>query len=173
MTTLKYAPYNLTGNLTTGNLSTGNVTSTSVTSNTLTSNTLTMAAAIENAVLVAAAPVAAQTIYASNGSLQYFTTAATTNWIPNFTYSSANTLNSVLSVGQTMTFAILVTNGYPAAYYSNTANIDGTNVGVTQYWQSNLIPTYGNTNGIDAYAYTIIKTSSTPTYTLLASQTQF
>jgi len=168
MTTLKYAPYNLTGNLTTGNLSTGNVTSTS-----LTSNTVTMSAAIENAYLIASAPLSAQTFYAANGSLQYFTGITNTNWNSNFTYSPTVSLNTVLGFGQTISFAVLVTNGTPLAYYSNTANVDGTSTGVTVYWQNNVVPINGYANGIDSYAYTIIKTSATPTYTVLASQTRF
>jgi hypothetical protein len=163
MTTLKYAPYNFTGNLTTGNISTISVTS----------NVVTMTAAVENVFLIPSAPLAAQTFYSVNGSIQYFTSVANTNWIPNFTYSPSVNLNSTLNVGQAITYAILATNGTPVAYYANTANVDGSSSGVTVYWQNGSAPTTGYINGIDSYTYTIIKTSSTPTYTVLATQTRY
>ena len=56
---------------------------------------------------------------------------------------------------------------------SGTITIDGTATGVTTYWQGGTAPSKGYASGIDAYTYTIIKTASTPTYTILASQTQF
>jgi hypothetical protein len=91
------------------------------------------------------------------------------NWNPNVAFSSGTTLNSALATGQTITFAMLVTQG-ATAYYSNTIYIDGS--AVTPKWQGNSAPTAGNASGIDGYSYTIIKTGSA-TYTVLASQTQY
>jgi hypothetical protein len=46
-------------------------------------------------------------------------------------------------------------------------------VSVTPKWQGGTAPTSGNINSIDTYTYTIIKTAATPTYVMLAAQTQF
>lgn len=126
----------------------------------------------ETANLVAAAINSANVAYLANGAVQYYTTAAGANWTQQLTHSAGTTLNSVLSVGQAVSFAILVTQG-GTAYFSNTINIDGSTNGVTVYWQGNTAPTAGHTNCIDVYSYTVIKTAATPTYTVLAGQTQF
>jgi hypothetical protein len=50
--------------------------------------------------------------------------------------------------------------------------IDGVSTNVTLKYQGGSAPSSGNT-GIDVYAFTAIKTTTTPAYTLLVSQTQF
>jgi hypothetical protein len=79
-------------------------------------------------------------------------------------------LDSLLSVGDSITVAFAVTQG-ATAYYPTAFQIDGS--AVTPKWQGGSAPAGGNASGIDAYMYTIIKTAATPTYTVLASQTQF
>jgi hypothetical protein len=76
-----------------------------------------------------------------------------------------------MSVGQSMTMAILSTNG-GTAYYPTSVQINGTTSGVTTKWQGGTAPTAGNASSIDVYTYTIIKTASA-TFTVLASQTKF
>jgi hypothetical protein len=56
------------------------------------------------------------------------------------------------------------------AYYLNTYQIDGSSV--TPEWQGGSAPSSGNSNSIDAYVFTIIKTAAS-TYTVLASQGQY
>jgi hypothetical protein len=76
-------------------------------------------------------------------------------------------------VGQSATIAILALQGATPYYMNGTLTIDGTSTGVTTYWQGNAAPSKGNAVGYDVYTYTVIKTAATPTYTVLASATQF
>lgn len=122
--------------------------------------------------IVAASVPSAVSVYVSNQSVIYYTVSALNNFTVDIRHSSSVTLNSVLSVGQSITVALLVTNG-GTPYYNTAITIDGTTVGLTTYWQGNLTPVSGHANGIDSYTYTVIKTASTPTYTVLASQTYY
>jgi hypothetical protein len=106
----------------------------------------------------------------TNNAVAYYTANSTGNWTLNFRGSSAVTLNTMIPVGRSMTFAILATNG-ATAYYPNVIQIDGTTV--TPKWQGGTAVTAGNINSIDSYSFTIIKTAATPTYTVLAAQTKF
>lgn len=103
-------------------------------------------------------------------SVLYYTTNASANWTVNLRASSGTSLNTAMSTGQSVTVAFLVTQG-GTAYYNNVVQVDGTTSGVTTRWQG-AAPVSGNTNGIDVYTYTIIKTGSA-TFTVLASQTKF
>jgi len=87
----------------------------------------------------------------------------------NFRGDGSTTFDSIMATGESMTFAILATQG-ATPYYFNTIQIDGT--GVTPKYQGGTTPTAGNASGIDSYSFTIIKTGSA-TFTVLASQTQF
>jgi len=100
----------------------------------------------------------------------YYTTNASANWTLNIRGNSGTTLSSLLAVGDAITVVFLATNG-ATAYYPTVYQIDGS--AVTPKWQGGLAPTAGNASSIDAYSLTIIKTASTPTYTVLASQTKF
>jgi hypothetical protein len=77
-----------------------------------------------------------------------------------------------LAIGQSITIAILTTQGSTAYYNNATPQIDGTSTGVTIKWQGGTAPTAGNANEIDVYTFVIIKTAAS-TYTVLASQTKF
>jgi hypothetical protein len=103
-------------------------------------------------------------------SVLYYTTSASANWTVNFRASSGTSLNTLMSTGQSMTVAFLVTQG-ATAYYNNVVQVDGTATGVTTRWFGGA-PTAGNASGIDSYRYLIIKTGSA-TFTVLASNTQF
>lgn len=104
-------------------------------------------------------------------SVVYFTSNASANWTINLRGNGTTTLNTLLSTGQAITVAHLVTNG-GTAYYNNVVQVDGTTSGVTTRWQGGAAPTTGNANSIDVYTYTIIKTGSA-TFTVLASQTRY
>ena len=82
-------------------------------------------------------------------------------------------MNSALAVGQSVTIAIMATQGATPYYMNGTLTVDGSSTGVTTRWQNGSAPAAGNASGIDIYTYSIIKTASTPTYTVLASMTQF
>jgi hypothetical protein len=103
-------------------------------------------------------------------SVIYYTSNASANWTVNFRAASGVSLDSLMSTGQSMTVAFLVTQG-ATAYYNNSVQIDGTTSGVTTRWLGGA-PTAGNASGIDSYRYLIIKTAGA-TFTVLASNTQF
>jgi hypothetical protein len=103
-------------------------------------------------------------------SVLYYTSNASANWTVNFRASSGTSLNTLMSTGQSMTVAFLVTQG-STAYYNSSVQIDGTTSGVTVRWLGGA-PAAGNASGIDSYRYLIIKTGSA-TFTVLASNTQF
>jgi hypothetical protein len=108
--------------------------------------------------------------YVSNGAVQYWTSNTVANTVLNFTWSSSTTMNTAMSVNDSITIAAVITNG-TTAYYPTGYQIDGTYV--TPKWQANTTPTGGNASSTDVYGLTIIKTAATPTYVVLASQTQF
>jgi len=74
-----------------------------------------------------------------------------------------------MSVGESMSFAILMSEG-TTAYYLNAYQVDGSSV--TPKWSGGDAPTAGNASSIDIYTFTLIKTASA-TFTVLAAQNQF
>jgi hypothetical protein len=107
---------------------------------------------------------------AATQSVLYYTTNASANWTLNIRGTSGTTLNSMLATGDSITVVFLNTNG-ATAYYPTVYQIDGS--AVTPKWQGGTAPSAGNASSIDSYSLTIIKTASTPTYTVLGSQTRF
>ena len=101
----------------------------------------------------------------------YYTTAATAQFTVNFRGSSSTALNTMLSIGDSMTSAFLNTNG-TTAYFTTFVTVDNTSTNVVTKWQGGSAPTAGNASAIDTYAFTIIKTAAS-TFTVFASQTQF
>ena len=102
-------------------------------------------------------------------SVLYYTSNASANWTVNVRGSSGTSLNTVMSTGESMTIAFLVTQG-STAYYASAFQVDGS--AVTPKWQGGTAPTAGNASSIDAYVYTIVKTGSAA-FTVFASQTKF
>jgi len=103
-------------------------------------------------------------------SVIYYTSNASANWTVNFRASSGTSLNTAMATGQSVTVVFLVTQG-TTAYYNNAITIDGNSV--TPKYQGGTAWSSGNASGIDAYSYTIVKTASTPTYSVFVSQIQF
>jgi hypothetical protein len=104
-------------------------------------------------------------------SVLFYTTNASANWTVNLRGSAGTSLDTLLSTGQAITVAFLVTNG-ATAYYNTTVQVDGTTSGVTTRWQGGTAPTAGNASSVDVYSYTIIKTAAA-TFSVFASQTRF
>jgi hypothetical protein len=98
-----------------------------------------------------------------------YTTDASGNWTLNIRGDGSNTLNSIMDTGESLTVAHIVKQG-GTAYYNSAVQVDGS--GVTPEWQGGSAPTGGNTNSLDVYTYTVIKTADA-TFTVLAAQTQF
>lgn len=103
---------------------------------------------------------------AATQGVLYYTSDATANWTLNVRGASGTTLNSMLSVGDSITVSFLVTNG-STAYYQTAFNIDGS--AVTPKYSGGTAPASGNASAIDAYTYTIVKTAATPTYTVFGA----
>lgn len=101
----------------------------------------------------------------------FYTTNASGNWTLNFRGSSGTSLNTLMTTGESLTAAFLVTNG-ATAFYNTTVQVDGTASGVTTRWQGGTAPTQGNASSVDAYTYTIIKTANA-TFSVFAAQTRF
>jgi len=99
----------------------------------------------------------------------YYTTDASANWTVNVRADGSNTLNSIMSIGETLTVVFLTTQG-STAYYNSAFQVDGSSV--TPKWQGGSAPTEGTASGVDAYTYTIIKTADA-TFTVLASLVDF
>jgi hypothetical protein len=102
-------------------------------------------------------------------SVLYYTSNASANWTVNFRASSGFSLDTIMSTGQSVTAAFLVTQG-AVAYYNSAVQVDGSSV--TPEWQGGTAPAAGNASSVDVYMYTIVKTGSA-TFTVFASQTRF
>ena len=105
----------------------------------------------------------------ANGSVWYYTTAASGNFTINVRTSNTVALNTTLGIGESVTVVFLNTNG-ATAYYASAFQVDG--VAVTPKWQGGTAPTAGNASSIDAYTYVIVKTASA-TFTVLGSVVKF
>lgn len=126
-------------------------------------------ALMESANVTATAPVANVNIDLSTRAIQYWTSNAANNFTLNFRANSSVSLNTMMTTGNTITTAVMVTNGSPA-YYPSAVQIDGT--GQTIKWQNGSAVSAGNTSALDIYTFTILKTGSA-TYTVLGTQTKF
>lgn len=124
---------------------------------------------LETATITAAAPSATTNFDVVTQSVQYYTTNNANNWTLNLRGSGSVTMNNFMSTGQSLTIALLTTNG-ATPYYMTAIQVDG--VGQTIKWQGGTTPTSGNASAIDVYSVTLVKTASA-TYTVLAAQTQF
>ena len=150
---------------------------------TLTNKTLTSpainTATISNGVVVAPEERCTVSATAATGTVNFdaltqgtlfYTTNASANFTLNFRGNSTTTLNSILTTGDSISLVFLNTNG-ATAYYPTVFQIDGS--AVTPKWSGGSAPAAGNASSIDAYSFTIIKTASTPTYTVLAGAVKF
>lgn len=103
-------------------------------------------------------------------AILYYTSASSSNFTLNVRGNAGTTLNSIMSVGESLTVVVVSTQG-GSSWYLSGVQVDGTATGVTTRWAT-VVPTSGGTNGIDSYSVTVIKTGSA-TYTALASLTKF
>jgi hypothetical protein len=124
---------------------------------------------LETATITASAPASTTNYDVLTQTVQYYTTNNANNFTLNIRGNSGTSLNSSMTTGQALTFALLVTNG-STAYYPNVIQIDGSTV--TPKWQNGASITSGYTNSTDVYVFTVIKTASA-VYTVLGTQTKF
>ena len=138
-------------------------------SNTQTLTNKTLQTASETVTISATAATGTINYDVSTQSVLYYTSNASANWTTNFRGSSGTSLNSLMSTGQSITVAFLVTQG-ATAYYNNVVQVDGSTV--TPKWQGGTAPSAGNASSVDVYSYTIVKTGNAA-FTIFASQTKF
>jgi len=106
---------------------------------------------------------------ATTQAVLYYTTNASANWTVNIRGNSTTSLNTLMATGQALTVVFMVTNG-ATAYRPTALTIDGASV--TPKWQGGSAPSSGNTNSVDSYAYTVVKTGNAA-FTVFAAQTRF
>ena len=119
--------------------------------------------------VIASAPAATTNFYINSGAVQYYTANANANFTLNFAFSSGTSLNTAMANNDSISCALLVTNG-ATPYYPSAYTVDGSSV--TPKWQGGTAPSSGDASAVDSYGFVIIKTA-TSTYTILASQTKF
>ena len=110
----------------------------------------------------------------SNWMVHLFTTQEDATSVPNIRYSSSESLNSRMAVGETVSVTIITTAA--AGGYSTGITIDGNANGQNSYtlstnWTGGTAPAAGGASGVDIYAYGIMKTAD-KTFTIIASQTK-
>jgi hypothetical protein len=107
-----------------------------------------------------------------NNTVYYFTSNTTANVTFNFRANSSNggSLDSLLSIGQSVSSAILLKQG--ATKYRANVYIDSALQ--APLWLGNSAPGYATTQqeSVDTYSFNIIKTAAN-TYTILASNSNF
>lgn len=130
---------------------------------------LKLSAAAETVTIAATAATGTVNFDVSTQSILYYTSNASANWTLNIRGSSSTTLNSIMATGQSVTVTHLVTQG-GTAYYNSAVTVDGSSV--TPKWSGGSAPSAGNTNSVDVYTYTLIKTGS-GSFTVFASQTRY
>jgi hypothetical protein len=124
---------------------------------------------LEKITITGSAPSATTNYDFSTQAVQYYTSNCTTNFTLNVRGNSTTSLDAVMTVGQSATLVLMVTNG-ATPYYPNVLQIDGTTI--TPKYQGGLTITAGNASSIDIYTMTIVKTASN-TFTSFVSQTKF
>lgn len=134
------------------------------------SNYTTLKSPSETFNIVASAATGTINIDLETSGAWYYTSNATANHTLNFRYNSGTTLSNKLSVGESVSFLWLNTNG-STPYYPNSIQVDGSSA--TVKWQGGTAPSAGNASSIDAYIFTVLKTSASPNYLVLGSQTKF
>jgi hypothetical protein len=158
-----------TGDVTTNTVQT--ITGTKTFSGTTSTLAMVLNDAAEVATVSAIAATGTINYDVTTQSVLYYTSNASANWTVNFRASSGTTLNTIMSTGQSVTAAFLVTQG-AVAYFNSAVQVDGTAVGVTLEWQGGTAPSAGNASSVDVYMYTIVKTGNA-VFTVFASQTRF
>ena len=124
---------------------------------------------LEKVTVSASAPSGNVNVDMATQSVLYWTGNATANVSANIRGTATQPLNSLLAIGQSVTAVLFLPNGASNFLVSN-VRIDNTTVPVA--YQGNAAPVLGNSNSIDIYSFTILKTASA-TYKIFASQTQF
>jgi hypothetical protein len=135
-----------------------------------------VASIFEKATITASAPTSTINFDIATQSVQYYTTSTTGSFIVNVRSNSTTSLNSAMSIGQSISFVIIV-NCSNSTHYATGLTIDSTSSGSNGYsyvvkWQGGTQPVAGDGSSIDVYTCNIIKTAD-KTFTVFASITKF
>ena len=103
----------------------------------------------------------------TDGHVQEFNAATSGNYVPNFRISPSVSLGSKMGVGDVTAATIIVQSS--SHYCLNQFRIDGAQTGITTSWVGGSAPSAANGSGYDIYSFTIMKTSTTPTYHIIAN----
>ena len=163
----------LSGNIITAsqpNITTlGTLTDLTVNGNVLIYKTLSINGGIEKATLDASAPATTVTFDLIDQAIIYSTANATGNTTLNFRGATGIPVSTYLVDGDSTIGTYIVTTG-TTPYGITNIQIDGTSQ--TIKWSQGIAP-IAIANSVTAYTFTIIKTSSTPTYTVLGSGARY
>ena len=111
---------------------------------------------------------AATDINLEDGLVHYFSTTETADATPNIRFNSSTTLNSKLSVGDSVTVTIISSTDNTNYSYEQ-LTIDGS--AVTEQWIGGAAPS-GGSSGYDIYTFQIIKTADA-TYLVFGNKVNF
>lgn len=125
----------------------------------------TIQALKEKVTITAGAPASTQNFDVLTQAVQYFTSNNANNWTLNVRGDGSNSLDSIMSIGQSITIEVIVTNG-GTAYRHTAMTIDGN--AVTPQWLGAAAPAAGTVSKRDTYTFQIIKTAAA-TFTVQAS----
>jgi hypothetical protein len=158
---------NIVAGQVTGNL----IASSTVTSNKIASNlSISLTNVLETANIYTTAVGGNVNIDVLNNTVYFFSSNTTANVTFNFRGNDTVTLQNTISIGQTISSAILLKQG--ANTFRANVFVDGSLV--RPLWASNSSPAYvtGTNESTDLYLFNIIRTG-TSAYTILASNTKF
>ena len=119
-----------------------------------------------------AAPASTTPLYLDTSSVTQFTTNMANDFILDVKFNSAGTptLDSTLTVGESVSVTVIVKNGSSTPYKMSSVKIDGTTAGTILYANGTNATTITSSTYI--YNVTIIKTASA-TFTALVSSSRF
>lgn len=123
----------------------------------------------ETATISATAATGAINIDTLTSAINIRTSNATANYTLNVRGSATVTLNSLMSVGDSLTVTFESPNGV-TPYYATAYTIDGN--AVTPKWLGGTAPIAGNASATDVYMLQIRKTAAA-TFTCIASLSKF
>jgi hypothetical protein len=142
----------VTGNITVGGVMTGGV-----------------GYLLERAIIVAGSPPATVDLNINSAAVTYYQANATAQITANIRGDATTSLNSIMDVGETATFALFLPNDN-VGFYVQTLKID--NVTITPVWLGGNTVVSGNPNSIDVYTFSVFKTAGA-TFKVFATQAKF
>ena len=106
-----------------------------------------------------------------SGQIHRFSAATGGNYYPNFRLNSSNspTLGSKMDVGDVTSATLIIASSSHYIASPSSIQIDGSSSNIDVDWVGGNPPSSANGSGFDIYAFTIIKTASTPAYHVIGN----